>query len=84
MTDPTVHGHTKSGKPITDELITALAAKPKPATTSTRSARRAPSAAGPRSVPRRPAWSPCAWTPSYATSSPSARHERGCPVARRT
>ncbi len=27
MTDPTVHGHTKSGKPITDELITALAAE---------------------------------------------------------
>lgn len=27
MTDPTVHGHTESGKPITDELITALAAE---------------------------------------------------------
>ncbi len=27
MTDPTVHGHTESGQPITDVLITALAAE---------------------------------------------------------
>ncbi len=27
MTDPTIHGHTESGEPITDELVTALAAE---------------------------------------------------------
>jgi hypothetical protein len=27
MTEPIVHGHTKSGEPITDELIAALAAE---------------------------------------------------------
>jgi hypothetical protein len=27
MTEPTIHGHTKSGKPITDATITELAAE---------------------------------------------------------
>ena len=36
MTEPTIHGHTKSGRPITDPDIENLAAEARSATTSKR------------------------------------------------
>jgi hypothetical protein len=57
MTDPTTHGHTKSGRPITDQDIENLAAEAEAGYDVETLLPDATSVAGPRSATPPPAWS---------------------------
>jgi len=55
MTEPPVHGHTKSGRPITDQDIEDLAAEAEAGYDAEALIASATSADGPRSATRQPA-----------------------------
>jgi hypothetical protein len=84
MTEPPIHGHTKSGRPITDHYIESLPAEAEAGYDVETLIARATSVAGPRSGTPPPASSQSDWTVNSAANSkrPDEHDTPGWRIAR--